>query len=265
MTINEDKLTELSELAYADCVRWYGPPTDFDNKYDIFFAPYSACVYSGLMRRYLIQIQSSDVPVEIMRSVGHEIYHRVTSKRVGLHKQVWASEMLAFLSEQWFLEERSLGRQAQSLEETLFAFEDRVPIIQVRQAVRKTGLISKLRRDFYPPNFSQHIARLACALCAIVGRDGMTRMVGAHDLTSWIDALPISRRAPVRRILQEPDLSLLPADAASLRRYAYACLIIGDIPKAIWNYRQALFRHPDDAEAKEGLAFALERAATLSI
>jgi hypothetical protein len=257
--LTENSLRETADAAYACCVRWFGPPTDPETKYDIFFGPHSLCVFSGWIRRYLIQIYPSSSIAEVTRSIGHEMCHRVTTKRKGLHKEVWVSEMLAFLAEQWFLHDCSLGEHADSLVQTLFDYEDRVPISQLKSTKRNTGIIARLHGNFYPPDFRQHTARLGTALAQIVGRELMAQMVEARDLQDWIAKLPPYHGAIVSRVLGEPDLRAFPADASHLRCYGYACTLLGDVERAALSYRQALALCPSDGNAKRGLEYALER------
>ncbi|MCW3096329.1 MAG: hypothetical protein JWL77_1947 [Chthonomonadaceae bacterium] len=180
-------------------------------------------------------------------------------KQKGLHNEVWASEILAFLAGQWFLRERSFGEQVEALELRLIDFDDRVPILQLQKSVRKTGIVAKLRRDFYPPDFSQHIYRLATALVLIVDREGMAQMVGARDLSDWIDNLSTPQDVLVRCALGELDFGALPENAYYLNQYGYVCLLLGDKEGAVQSYLKALELCPRDADIRTWLEYALAR------
>lgn len=248
----------MAEEAYRGCGIWFVPPLDPERQYEIMAWHYSACHYSWFLGDYTITISRRNSTVqEVCRSVGHEMFHRMTMRRPGLHQEMWVSEMLAFLASQWFLNEQGYGSYADYLHSYYIAQTEPVDISYLKRARRTRNPIRILTGQLYTPGIATQIPRLALALWELVNWKNVAQMVGASRLETWVQYLPETLHASVCRILELPCPSAFPDDGDIYHRYATALAAIGRFEEAVTAHRTAMQMEPDRVDILSGLALTL--------
>ncbi len=96
--IEDAELLDFSNQAYNWCVTWFGTPDDELLPYEILRAPMNGCSRHRLVKLYSIYINKNyKFQEQILATLGHEVYHRVTMQKNSLRRIVWVDEMVAFL------------------------------------------------------------------------------------------------------------------------------------------------------------------------
>jgi hypothetical protein len=196
-------LYSVAETAYEYHVKHFGPPKDPTWKFEIVTAPYAGMARDPFRRMYILTVREYDArPEQRLASVVHEVYHRITSRRIGLHKYLWVDEMLAFLSVHHFLCEHGLQNYAEDYLKLCYVQPKRLDIDTIKNLRRRPSFLGLLRSQ-YPPHFTSSIAVLATTMETIVGWTNMCNLVHCRSWREWLAAIPEKRRESVREIVKE--------------------------------------------------------------
>jgi hypothetical protein len=216
---------DIARRAYDFCREWLGDPIDSHCPYMLIRGHSSACAYSFFDKAYMILISVRRMSLEERSgTIAHEMFHRFTQRRPGIHKQLWISEMLAALFSQWFLEHEGMDEYAAVVLETAVSQEGPVGVERLRRHRRP---LIRFVPNPYPPGYASDILCLGSAMEAAVGRKILCRLVGAPSLEGWLAALPETAQALVNVILspsitpiEDPELLSQVAEINRLLRRA---------------------------------------------
>ena len=236
--ITEAKLLQIADEAYYASIQWFGLPPDPQKRYLLGFGKYSVCAYSPLIRSYIIQIAPIQSLPQLHATIAHEMYHRVTMRRLGVHKTLWLNEMLATLSSLWFLQRQHYLWFAEHWRDTSFANSVPISISELKRVRRRSGLFTSLRGNHYPLGFGSAILRVAIAMEAIVGKDGITRIVEQSSLQDWLGSLPNNLCIAVKWLLDIAH-DPLPCQPELYQRLGYAYELLGQYQRAKEVYHSA--------------------------
>ncbi|HZP81376.1 MAG TPA: hypothetical protein VFB21_07045 [Chthonomonadaceae bacterium] len=246
------RMHRFAAEAYARCVDWFGPPDDPQRPYQLICSRMMGlqgnhCVYNWLLHCYGLFIAHDERFEEICSSIGHEMSHRVTMCRPGLHKQPWINETLAHLVSAWFLHEQGYADYVRTLEAFYVKQPGQVDITQFKTTQKRRGILVGLRNEQYPPEFAQWTWRLAMALSILLPSQYLCRLVGAASLNAWVEALPSEYHPPVCHLLELPDAPAFPESAPLYHAYGRAMEILGKTAEARAAYEHSLLLEPDEA------------------
>lgn len=184
-------LAAIAPRAYDFCVEHFGEPCDPQLPYEIHrdFAR-SLCSYTPLLRCYTIEIDKTRHDREqLCTSLGHEMYHRVTMRRSGAHRQPWLNETLAFLTQQAFLREKGFDVYAQYVEDVRRQETNSYSISVLRETRKKLNILARVSGKIYTLEFGKQVERFACDLQGIVTLREAARLVGAPSFENWMAQL----------------------------------------------------------------------------
>jgi hypothetical protein len=188
-------LRQYAQAAVRSCRQRFCVPDD-GRRTRLYLGLFPECVCEADEGRFDLYLQRGSDPFQLRLQVGHEAFHRVCSGGTIYH---WTHEMLACLFSVWCLEAAGLGEYA-ALTERGYAAE----------AAHRT-LAELLGADLSSPPYPRGVYGRAYAtgkaLEAVVGRDGLCRLVacadraGNPDLPQWINSLRPDEAATVRQVM----------------------------------------------------------------
>ena len=257
----EDENLEAFAAAYRQTEEWFGAPPDPEWPYQAWEGHHGACRRNPIFRTYIISIEPGRVDYSARCStIAHEMYHRFTMRKAGLHKQVWIDEMLAYQTESMTLLELGQSEYANRL--AAWARKEPKPMdgAALRQVRRKREFLG-VGGPAYPEGFGSAIYRFSDALEALVNWEAMRQIVGASTWKAWFTTLPPSLIPLVKYILEFPDnegpiiSESDPNRVPLMRRLALALFRKGGIQDSIALYEQAISLKPKAYQAYHGLGF----------
>lgn len=207
-SISEDSITpdlyKCADAAYQYYVSLFGMPKDASWSYEIITAPSASVGRDPFRRMYIVAVRISEQNRERrLASAAHEMYHRVTLLRKGLHRQhLWVDEMLAFLATDKFLRDYGLRAYCDAELKRRYAMPHRLKIETLKGLRRRSNLFGLVRSQ-YPPDFASTIAVLGKTLEQLVGWENICQLVHCRTWQDWIASLPQQVQPPVREIIQE--------------------------------------------------------------
>ena len=184
-------LASIAPRAYDFCVEHFGEPCDPHLPYQIHrdFSR-SLCSHTPLLRCYMIEIDKKRHDQEqLCTLLGHEMYHRVTMRRSGVHRQPWLNEMLAYLTQQEFLRLNDYDDYAQYVEDVRLQETSSYSIYALRETKKRLNILARISGNIYTLEFAKQVQRFAFDLQGIVTLREAARLVGASSFESWMAQL----------------------------------------------------------------------------
>lgn len=199
----QPELYAIAEAAYQYNIRLFGPPKDASWKFEVVTAPNASMARDPIRRIYILTVREYDAqPEHRLASVAHEVYHRVTSRRKGLHKYLWVDEMLAFLSTHHFLRDYGMNEYTEGYLQECYSQHKRLDIYTIKK-VKRRPLFLSLFKSHYPPKYSSSIAVLATTIETVVGWESMCKLVQCQTWNDWFEVIPERSREHIRGIIKE--------------------------------------------------------------
>ena len=248
--IDDEQLEAFATAAYKQAEEWFGAPPDAKWCYEIFQGHHGACSRIRLFRTYLLSFDSkqTEYPARC-GTIAHEMYHRFTMQKTGLHKQVWIDEMLAYQTESMMLAELGQSNYADRLTAWAQKQPKQMDGAALRQVRRKREFLG-IGGPVYPEGFGSAVYRFSDALEALVKWEAMRKIVGAQTWETWFATLPPSLVPLVKYILEFPDSEDPvisedhPQRVTLMRRLALALLRKDCLEEAIPLYEKSLELSP---------------------
>jgi hypothetical protein len=192
------------------CCRWFGTPSDEVRATVVIASKRNSCSRNPFTGTYYISMRESIVEEDERRQVlAHEIYHRVTTRRKGLHRTPWVDEMIAYLATQRMLVTGGHQELAQQLELAHRLNEFAISVRDLHSVKRKRFLFGD-QAQAYPEGFGTAVALLGIELSGLIDWRSICALVKCKTWESWIEQLPSNVRANVVELLQIPRVANLP-------------------------------------------------------
>jgi len=140
---------------------------------------------------------------QLHAALMHEMYHRVTLGRDGLHRDTWVDEIIAFLAAHYGLIEFGMTEYASyrlsylTREQVLLSLED------VKHAKQKSFF--EFSSSLFPEGYGGRIYRTAQELDLLVGWPQVRRMVDCRNWSDWLAPFSADIREKIILLL---DLSV---------------------------------------------------------
>ncbi len=184
-------LKTLTPLAYDFCVKQFGDPPDPGVSSEISRdIARSVCMYAPILGGYVIQINITHHTIEqLCSSLGHEMYHRVTMRRAGAHREPWLNETLAYVASQGFLRDQGFVRYADYRDIRRRSDTEWFTLSRLRNTRKSLNPLKRIIGRMYPPEFGCEVERFAIALEASIGARALANLVGAISFESWVQQL----------------------------------------------------------------------------
>lgn len=261
---NENECVGYAAEAYRYCTALYGMPADPKSPYDLTrgVGAHSSCCYA--LGRYTVCLSPEIKTLERQcAAIAHEMYHRVTMRRNGLHRQPWLDEMLAFLTSVWFLREHGFSSYADAYLAYAINPIGEIDISGLR-AFRRPPWYRRLKDlgdTGYPEGFGTGVCRLAVALGHTIDANDLCRIARATTLAGWIASLPEEKQYSVCRVLEVPPAYReIPKDKTSLAQLFNALRDKGGQEAVIAEFQQIIHLQPENGNAFYYLGSAYKEA-----
>jgi len=201
VAIEDVDLQRFAQQAYDHCVKWFGLPLDESWSYVLLNGTFDGCARSALLKEYTIVIRRTYVSSEPKKAaIAHEIYHRVTMLRKGLHRAVWIDEMLAFLAVQHILSAQGLLEYADFRLKHQCESQSILGLKNV-QNVRRKRILLGLRGVTYPLGFGTAVACLGIELDNLLGWPTLCHLVQCQTWEEWFTILALEIQPQVKILL----------------------------------------------------------------
>jgi len=202
---NTDRFAEnirtFTATAYHHCINWFGLPCDPEWPLHIYLRSQPCCKAITWARCYIIVLEKDRESWEpVCGTLAHEMYHRVTTRRQGLHKQLWIDEMLAILVQNRLLRDQGFSEYVDFLI-NWYHNKPKKMSPDVLQKVNLNYFKGILGGSGYPEGFDSGVAVLGQELEHLVGWEAVCRLAGCHNWNEWLETIPENLRLQAKSLL----------------------------------------------------------------
>lgn len=189
--IQDAEAYAVAEASYHYLESYFGEPSDKHIPYKLIRGGTSSCTLnSGAY--YIILASDCKSSNQYHVVISHEMYHRITNSRRGLHQKALIDEMLGFLSSKWFLESHDREDYVQFLTNWYLEPQGEINISRAFR-VKRGRLFSMIvwnrnyRRLFY-----KYAVHIAISIEHFLSREEICRMVHESSFDQWLSTLDAS-------------------------------------------------------------------------
>lgn len=197
--IEDTSAKHIADWAFEYLSVYFGDPKDAAIGHVVYRAKTSHCRYTS--QHYVIALANDIVAYEDYCTViSHEMYHRLTLRKRGLHRDAWIDEMLAFLASKWSLEAAGLHKHSQSIVYLYLTIEGEIGIHEAKQIPRRKLLRMVHTNAKNVGLFYKFAVQMALELESILTREQISLMVNELTFMGWFRHLSNDQVIAVKKL-----------------------------------------------------------------
>ena len=203
--VKDERLLELAEVSYELCTTWFGIPSDHAQTYYLLYSSQNRCIPPWFtIGPYVISLKSGYAEAQNASVIAHEMYHRVTIKRPGIHRTWWVDEMIAYTLERHAVPELGYPDYARTMHNYLLESPGHSDARTIKEIIAK-GILPDMDRKATEFQLGCSIVSLGAQLEALVGWSNVCKIVGCPNWKEWLSHFTPPLRMKAAELLDLAD------------------------------------------------------------
>jgi len=199
--VKDEKLHELARFSYQLCTEWFGVPPDHVRGYKLIYDVRNRCILPPFVKAsYLIALKKGYAEPQYASIIAHEMYHRVTMPRPGIHRIRWVDEMIAYGVERHAVPELGYADYAEYMHKSFLERPDNLNVHIIKEFYMK-GAPSGMDIEACKLQLDISGIALGVQLEALVGWKEICKIVGCLTWEDWLTNLVPEIREKVVALL----------------------------------------------------------------